>query len=366
VIVVFGFSILQPGNGVRSSISRVVSRPSRDEAAAAVIAAAAAVAGGGDSSGSGGDIHGWFYDGIAPVHHQQQPPPRVRFVHDQPTESTKKGGGGGVAAEEGGVVTSGGRPTLQDVRMAAAALTRPTTDYHDEERTNTAPAQHKRNRFSEGESAFTPVRLSSTDSASVFKWSPYYLLALAPYKAPYEASLGAPYKAPHGAPYEAPPLHRATTTSNSDFAATTGPGSDVTSGEAMPAAEVEAMPAKKDSFDYCNKEFLHQSLAYLLSGPMGGIASGGGEEGRGRDGGSRNYAKRGSEGSGMTSSWTLDNLTRCLAVVDRQETAARTSAKSTPTQPYMFLTARGKRSAGCMRRCMTGGYLHPAQCHSLC
>merc|ERR1712170_123135 len=27
---------------------------------------------------------------------------------------------------------------------------------------------------------------------------------------------------------------------------------------------------------------------------------------------------------------------------------------------------RGKRSPGCMQRCVTGGMLHPAQCHSLC
>lgn len=29
-------------------------------------------------------------------------------------------------------------------------------------------------------------------------------------------------------------------------------------------------------------------------------------------------------------------------------------------------TGKGKRSAGCMRRCMEGGMLHPAQCHSMC
>ena len=26
----------------------------------------------------------------------------------------------------------------------------------------------------------------------------------------------------------------------------------------------------------------------------------------------------------------------------------------------------GKRSPGCMRKCVQGGLLHPAQCHSLC
>ena len=34
--------------------------------------------------------------------------------------------------------------------------------------------------------------------------------------------------------------------------------------------------------------------------------------------------------------------------------------------PLRARIPRGKRSPGCMQRCVTGGMLHPAQCHSLC